>query len=363
MTVYRAALIGLSWISIDPAVAASSPTLGSGIPYSHASAMAPIPEIQVVAGCDISAEARAAFLDRWSERWPGIRAYERYEDLFANEQVDIVSVVTPDHLHVPVVLRAIEAGAKAIFCEKPLATSPAEAWQIVNAVKKAGIPVNINYTRRWAPEYVEARRLVRAGSIGPLSQIVVESGGPRAMLFRNHTHTIDFLNYFAESDPTWVWAELEPGFESYGTTYTGDGGRDPATEPAVNAYVAYANGVRAFLTGLKTNAQELVVHLIGRDGRLVIDSEGLRLVANERQTSRAPVPGAEGPKVHFIEPKWSTAGMQAAILDLIAALETGRPVQSPVEEAWKTVAITDAILRSQAGGNVRVDVSLDPPAG
>ena len=69
-----------------------------------------------------------------------------------------------------------------------------EADRIVAAAKAAGTKIDVNYTRRWMPEWVEARRLVRQGAIGPLSQIVAVVGGPRAMLFRNHTHVIDLIH-------------------------------------------------------------------------------------------------------------------------------------------------------------------------
>src|SRR4029077_8906795 len=83
----RAALIGLSWIAADWAQAASDPLLGTATPGTHASAMATIPEVEVVAGCDIAAEARDRFTERWSPVWPGVRVYDDYHELFAKEQV------------------------------------------------------------------------------------------------------------------------------------------------------------------------------------------------------------------------------------------------------------------------------------
>ena len=171
--------------------------------------------------------------------------------MLQTERPEVVAVVTPDHLHRDVVEVAIANGARGIFCEKPIATTLEDADAIVAAARGAGVTVNVNYTRRWFPEFVEARRLVRSGAIGRLSQIVIEMGGPRSMLFRNHTHGIDIVNYLADSPAAWVWAELERGFEDYGTAYAGDGGNDPATEPGANYYIAYENGVRAYATGIK----------------------------------------------------------------------------------------------------------------
>lgn len=356
----RVALVGLSWIATDHAAEAADPTLGTAIPYSHAAAIAAIPELEIVAGCDISEAARNQFLERWSGRWPNLRVYADYREMLQTERTELVCVVTPDHLHAAVVEAAVEAGVRGIFCEKPLATTLAEADAIVTAVRGAGVTMNVNYTRRWAPEFVEARRLSRSGALGKLSQIVVQMGGPRSMLFRNHTHAIDLINFLADSEPVWVWAELERGFEFYGTEYKGDGGNDPATEPGANYYIAYANGVRAYLTGVKdTVGLETSVSLTGPLARVVVDLEGIRIhsVYHEDIRTKPGVTTIQRPVA-----RWTVAGMQAAIIDLVTAMDEGRDPASPPEAARMTVAITQAILESQARGNIKVHLSEFAPA-
>jgi predicted dehydrogenase len=355
----RVALVGLSWISTDLPGEASDPTLGTAIPYSHASAIAAIPGLEIVAGCDIVESARATFLDHWSSRWPDLKVYDDYREMLQTERPEIVAVVTPDHLHAAVVEAAVEAGVRGIFCEKPLATTLEEADRIVAAVRGAGVTMNVNYTRRWYPDFVEARRLVRDGTIGKLSQIVVQMGGPRSMLFRNHTHSIDLINFLADSDPVWVWAELEPGFEDYGTAYAGDGGNDPATEPGANYYIVYANGVRAYLTGMKdTVGLDTMVTLTGPEARIIVDLEGVRMHSVHHEDIRTK-PGVT--TIQRLSPHWTVAGMQAAVNDLVTAMDEGRDPASPPEAARATVAITQAILESQARGNVKVQLSEFAP--
>lgn len=351
----RTVIVGLSWIAADPAAPASDPVLGTAMPFSHASALAAIAETTVVAGCDIVPAARERFITNWGARWPGVKTYADYREMILTEKPDLVCVVTPDHLHHGVVLVAIEAGAKMIFCEKPLSTSLAEADAMVAATRAAGVTMSVNYTRRWFPNYCEARRIVRDGEIGKLSQIVAISGGPRAMLWRNHTHLIDLMNFLADDEPEWVVAELERGFEGYGTTYAGDGGNDPATEPGANFYIAYRNGVRAYVTGVKdTPPGEPMVTLLGPDGRVVIDLMGMRKVsfgAGDVRVGGVPI------VTTAIDPKATVSGMEAAIRDLIAAHAAGRDPQSPPEVARRTVAVTDAILLSQQRGNIPVRLS------
>ena len=255
---------------------------------------------------------------------------------------------------------ALRSGARSIFCEKPLSISLDEADRMVQSVRDAGVPMSVNYGRRWMPEYVEARRIVRAGGIGELVSVLLENGGPRAMLWRIHTHAIDLLTFFADAEPEWVWAELEPGMQDYGTEYKGDGGRDASKEPGANAYITYRNGVRAYLTGWKRNPQDYVVHLIGTEGRIELDVEGWRVVQTPVSASRMPVEGLGNPTSTAIKPRFTYDGMASAIRELLRALETGEPTSSTGETARRTVAITDAILRSQAGGNVRVPVKRAP---
>jgi predicted dehydrogenase len=275
--------------------------------------------------------------------------------MLETERPDVVGVATPDHLHEGPVLAAIANGAKGILCEKPLATSLDEADRMVAAAEAAGTIINVNYTRRWLPEWVEARRIVADGEVGRLSQILAQVGGPRAMLFRNHTHVIDLIQYLAGSDPEWVIAELEPGYEEYGLGYAGDGGNDPASEPGANYYVAFENGVRAYVTGMKdTIAAEMLVVLVGPEGRIVVDLEGIRVHGMQNTDVRTT---AGVPSVRPVTPRWTVAGFQAAWLDLLQAMDTGRPVQSPPQSARQTVALTEAILLSQHRGNslVRLD--------
>ena len=356
MSTYRAAIIGLSWIASDPPGPASDPALGSDMPISHAAAYAPVRGVEVVAGCDISEESRALFLERWRGRWPDVRTYADYRELLATEHPDIVSVVVPDTLHRPVAEAAIAGGARGIFLEKPIATNPVDARAIIEAAEAAGVKMTVNYGRRWYPQYAEARRVLQAGAVGRLISVVLEFGGPRAMLWRNHSHMIDLVCYFADAEPEWAIGDLETGYEDYGVAYRGDGGRNADLEPGANIYIGFANTVRGIITGWKAAAQEVVVHLIGSDGRIAIDSEGLRVILAERVDSRSPVPGMQGPRVLHLKPSYTYAGMEAAIRDLIVELETGRPTLSPPNEAWRTVAITDAVLRSQAGGRIPVSV-------
>ncbi len=346
MTPYRIGIVGLSWITSDPAGPPSHPVLGTATPGTHLSGMANLPNIHVVAGCDISEAARHRFIERWDATWPGLVVYDDYETMLVEQSLDVVAVATPDHLHGPVVKAAANAGVKAIFCEKPISTHTDEVDEMIAAVEGRDIVVNVNHTRRWGPNYVAAREILRSGRIGDLVTIIGKHGGERAMLWRNSSHIIDIMNYFAEANPTWVVGELEDAHKDYGTRYHGDGGRDASLEPAANAYWAYDSGVRAFLSGMKTAAPVLQVELLGSKGTIVVGDEWARLeLLTDAGVATSP-----------ITPHGTMGGMQAAVADLLASLESGTAPQSPPREARKAVAIIEGILESQSRGNSRVDI-------
>jgi predicted dehydrogenase len=347
---YRTALIGLSWIATDPSPAASDPVLGTSIPYSHAAALAAIPGIDLVAGCDIVPELRTQFLERWSHVWPNAKTYTDYAQMLTETKPDLVCIATPDFLHADPFIKSVEAGAKGIFVEKPLATSVEDATRMVEAARARKVVVNVDFTRRWMPNYVAARALIQQGRIGKLSQVVIEMGGERAMLWRNHPHAVDLMAYYAGADPEWVFAELEAGYEHYGTAYKGDGGKTTSSEPAANYYVAFRNGVRGYLTGMKDTIPGLIVTLRGNLGRIQVDEQSLSLLASEMIGS-GPTAGSSVPKTETIVPAWTWAGMEGGIRDVITGLETGRPTAGSTEEAWRAAAILDGVVQSQAAGN------------
>ena len=350
----RAGIIGLSWIAADPAGAASVPELGTATPYSHASAFDAIGGIDVVAVCDISAESRDAFVSRWSHRWAEIDTFDDL-DRMLETPLDLVSVVTPDHMHGSMILRCLDAGVPMIFSEKPFTTDLTEADLILERIDAVGASVGVNHTWRWRPEVAEALSVARSGALGPLSHIVIEAGGPRAMLYRNLSHFLDLAIHLADAEPRWVIGELEAGNDGYGVSYAGDGGRDPARDPGATATIGFSSGVRAHVSGLKSAVPDVVVQAVCRDGRITIDTLGGRTVAVPRTGDGTPR-AVSGPIIQPLRPRFSRSGMQAGIADLIDSHRRGTEPSSSARSARRTVAVIDAILRSHAADSRRVEV-------
>jgi predicted dehydrogenase len=91
--------------------------------------------------------------------------YESFEGLLADEEVDVVHLTTPNHLHYPQVKQTLAAG-KHVVCEKPLALTSAESAELVDLAERSGLVHCTNFNIRFYPVVQEARERVRAGHVG-----------------------------------------------------------------------------------------------------------------------------------------------------------------------------------------------------
>jgi predicted dehydrogenase len=92
-------------------------------------------------------------------------AYDSYEALLADPDVDVVHLTTPNHLHYPQVKQALEAG-KHVVCEKPLALTAEESAELLELAERSGLIHCTNFNIRFYPMVQEARVRVGAGDVG-----------------------------------------------------------------------------------------------------------------------------------------------------------------------------------------------------
>ena len=346
---YRAVIIGLSGIGARrPEEDERLPVYGP-MPGSHAGAYDRHPQTEVAGVCDLREEALADFKAQWGDVWPDVRLYTDYREMLKAEKPDLVSVATSDHVHADMTVAAAESGARAILCEKPIATSLEDADRMIAAAETNGALLSIEHTRRWNASYLKAREIIRSGEIGPLRTIVCEQFSRRAMLFRNGTHLLDMICFYAEANPRWLVSELEAGFEHF-TEYKGDGGKDPAVDPYASAYIRFDNGVRAFYNAYKVDFPGSKFALTCEDGRIEISDQGASLIRGRSHFESSASPILSG--------KYAMENQTAAVAELIRILEEGGDLVSPAREARKTVEIMMGILKSHHGGNCRVDFPM-----
>jgi len=94
----------------------------------------------------------------------GIRdAYGSYEELLADPEIEAIYNPLPNHLHVPLTLKAAEAG-KHVLCEKPIALTAEEAQRLRGVAGK--VLIMEAFMVRFHPQWLRARELVRQGQVG-----------------------------------------------------------------------------------------------------------------------------------------------------------------------------------------------------
>lgn len=108
------------------------------------------------------------------------RVYDTFDAMLAGEatlsadaRIDAVAVVTPNHLHAPMAIAALQAGFH-IFCEKPMAMSVAEAQAIADAARASGRRFALAFTYSGYPLIEEARARVARGDFGAIRLVQVE---------------------------------------------------------------------------------------------------------------------------------------------------------------------------------------------
>jgi len=138
------------------------------------------PEAQVVAVCDVNALRRKDAVDAVNAHYQtnGCAGYNDFRELLARDDIDAVTVVTPDHWHVPHAVFAAKAG-KDMYVEKPLMLSLQQGQALRDAIHRYGRVFQYGTQQRSSREFRFACELVHNKRIGDLRRIKVGSPASR----------------------------------------------------------------------------------------------------------------------------------------------------------------------------------------
>jgi predicted dehydrogenase len=148
---------------------------------------------QVVAVCEVDAQRLEE-----ARKLAGIEeksGYRDFRELLARADIDAVTVVTPDHWHVPISIAAVRAG-KDVYCEKPLTLTILEGRELVREVRRYGRVLQTGSQQRSSDDFRRACELVRNGYIGDVKTVTVGLPG------NNRT-----------CEPTWEPQPVPEGFD------------------------------------------------------------------------------------------------------------------------------------------------------
>jgi len=119
------------------------------------------PEVEVVAVCDVRQDVAASLAAQ-----AGAASYADYEAMYRENKLDLVAVATPDPLHKGPVLSAVSSGVPYIIQEKPMATTVADAEEMLEAAERKNARIFINYANRGSAFDRATYRVIRKGLIG-----------------------------------------------------------------------------------------------------------------------------------------------------------------------------------------------------
>ena len=271
------------------------------------------------------------------------------QEIAADEQIDLVSIATPDFAHAAPAVMMLEAG-KHVLLEKPMATTTSECQQILDAAQRGGGQLMLNFHNRWYPPIAHAKQLVDSGRLGkPVvayprlsDQIVVPTewlawagrSGPEWFLF---PHLIDLIQWLLGQQVRRVFAVGHKGvLQSHGVD----------CYDAVQAQLVLDDSIAVIesswiLPRRWRSVIDFKIDLLGSEGRIGIvgDQEGVELATDDELVTPFildPESTEWLPFQHFVDciiegmaPSCTGAeGLQVTrVLEAIAqSLDTSQPV-------------------------------------
>ncbi|HKD06249.1 MAG TPA: Gfo/Idh/MocA family oxidoreductase [Bryobacteraceae bacterium] len=154
----------------------------------HTESVRRLGNVEVVAAGAVTAQEASAFARACDIE----RATGNAHELLTDPNIDVVHICTPNDLHFPMAQEALRSG-KHVLCEKPLATSTADARALVKLADETGLVNGVCFTIRAYPQVRNLRSIIAAGEIG---EVLVVQG----------TYSQDWLLY----DTDWNW-RIETG--------------------------------------------------------------------------------------------------------------------------------------------------------
>ena len=248
----RAAIIGCG---------PTGPSRGGGhsISYAHGWAMRNMGDpcaIQLVAAASRSEKN----LQDFTAEFPGIQGYQDYRAMLTKERPDFVSICAFPPDREAMVQAALEAGAKAIWVEKPFAISMGAAQRMLQAAQAHGARLFVNFQRRYGKPFEWVKEAVASGRIGNLIGAQVTQPGNQLINFGPHLIDAAFniMNVPGERQPIRVLAAVEWSE----TLYQG-----VATEEQLAGTVHFNDGTRmAIEAGAQTCKRAPILRFDGEYG-------------------------------------------------------------------------------------------------
>ena len=290
-------------------------------------------EIVAIASRDV-AKAKAA-----ASELNIAKAYGSYEELLADESVEVVYNPLPNHLHVPYTIKAAEAG-KHVLCEKPIALNATEARTLLALRERTGVRIQEAFMVRTHPQWLETRRLIQTGRIGTLRSITgffsyfnadpanirnhLELGGGALMDIGCYPITISRWMFAAEPQRVLGLIERDPVF---------------GTDTLTTGMLEFAQGHSTFTCSTRLAPYQRMI-FFGTEGRIEV------LIPFNAPNDQPTEILLDSERIGF--PVCDQYEIQGSLFS--QALRENREQSIPLEDAISNMAVIDAVFRSATTG-------------
>ncbi|MGE3180343.1 MAG: Gfo/Idh/MocA family protein [Phycisphaerae bacterium] len=279
------------------------------------------------------------------------RAYDDYDALLDDPEVEAVYIATHNGLHHPLAIAALERG-KHVLCEKPLANDAAQCREMIAAARAANRHLVEAFMYRYHPSIVEARRMVDEGAIGTLRTVEASFSHPMRdksdVRFRRDWGgggLLDVGGYCVNACRNF--------FRLLPTAVTAFGDFDPQhdVDVALHGILDFGNGRAGVIScGLDAGRRNRIL-ACGTDGTLELPMGfGINNIPVKLRYQTA-----EQECVIDYPP---FPMYQAQVEDFANAVRGGTPMIEP-EEGLRNAVVLDALLSSARGGGGRTEVRLE----
>lgn len=237
------------------------------------------------------ASGRVENATRVAARFAIPEVYGTWQELVQSPTVDIVSIVTPPHLHKEIAIAALAAG-KHVICEKPMAMNLAEAEEMFAAAQAApGQLAIVDHELRFHPMRMQLRQMIKEGVVGNVLRIDMQRLGPDrlnpatpytwwadaerggGMLNAVGSHLIDMGRWLVGRMDA-ITGQLQIGH--YYRTEAGSGHETRVSaDDHVDILVRYANGAQGSLvaSGMTPGGYGITTLVVGSEGALRLDNQ------------------------------------------------------------------------------------------
>ena len=277
------------------------------------------------------------------------RHHGSYDALLSDPDVEAVYIPLPNHLHAVWTQRAAEAG-KHVLCEKPLALDTAEATEMIESCRRAGVVLMEAFMYRVHPLWTRVHELVTDGTIGELRAIqaffsysnldpenirnIAAYGGGALMDIGCYPINVARWLFGAEPSDVVGSVRFDPTF---------------GTDVLSSAVLDFGGRHATFTCSTQLEPDQRV-HLIGSEGRLLVEIPFN--IPPDRPTRIIRAAGGDPPVAPGLEeitiPPADPYAVQAD--EFAAAVRDGAPVPIPPEDASGTLAVIQRILDSARQG-------------